>query len=134
MLENHVVGSKHLKKVLSVAIADGTNVKGLRGRGMPFRGRGRGGMMMRGRGRGGPGGGGRGGGFGGVRGGGRPIIPASSVMAQDNDGSSHDYLAVKHKPPVGYSSHRGSSVNPGWASWNDSSYRAGSGGWTPWTG
>lgn len=130
MLENHVVGSKHLKKVLSIAINDGKDVKGVRGKGVPFpygRGRGRGRGMGMGRGRG------RGGGF---RGGpvGRPIVPVSSVMSRDNDGSSHDYMSVKHKPPIGYSSTRGNNVTPGWASWSDTNYQPGSGGWTPWTG
>ena len=135
MLENHVIGSKHLKKVLSVAVGEGKDVKGIRGRGVPFtprgrgRGRGRGGMGF-GRGRGG-GFRGRGSGFGGIRGGGGrpavPVVPAAEVMAGDNDGSSHDYLSIKHKPPIGYSS------KPGWASWNDS-HVPGSGGWTPWTG
>ena len=138
MLENHVIGSKHLKKVLSVAIGEGKDIKGIRGRGVPFsvrgRGRGRGGGGMgRGRGRGAGGGHrGRGGGFGGVRGGYRPVAPPmSSVMAQDNDGSSHDYISIK--PPIGYSSSQGNNVTPGWASWNDS-HQPGSGGWTPWTG
>lgn len=96
MLENHVIGSKHLKKVLSIAINDGKDVKGVRGKGVPFpygRGRGRGRGRGMGRGRGGFGGGPAG----------RPIVPVSSVMSRDNDGSSYDYMSAQHKPPIGYS-------------------------------
>ena len=129
MLENHVVGSKHIRKVIAVAIADGKELTGMKGKGMPFNPnqRGRGG---RGRGRGG-----RGGRGGGPRGGsfGRPVISTTQVMRGDNDGSTHDYMAIKHKPPIGYEN-KLSNVTPGWASWGENRHQPGSGGWTPWTG
>ena len=159
MLENHVVGSKHIRKVITLAVADGKDIAGLKGKGIPGkappqrgRGRGRGGLGFGGRGFGGRGRGGRGGGFhrggggggagGGAGGGGggvggRPVVSASQVMRTDNDGSTFDYMAVKHKPPLGYDSktaQRANDVTPGWASWNDTRYQPGSGGWTPWTG
>ena len=83
MLECHVVGSKHLRTLIGIAINDGTDISGIHGPGVPNnqRGRGRGwgnmsrgvgGRGLRGRGRGfGGRGGWRGGGFRGYRGWGR---------------------------------------------------------------
>jgi len=122
MLQNHVVGAKHIRKVMAVAVGDGSKLEGMRGRGTPIN-RGRGFFRGRGRGRG--------------RGG----APSTGfLMSKDNDGTTHDYQPKTHRPPMGYK--RGMTRPPGaqFAGSNigyttgPSSYKPGSGGWNTWTG